>query len=272
MAHLSAEDDRSFGALIRDLRLDRGWSQGRLATVLCEASGRSTLTREEISRWERGRRTVGPFWLPHLADALQVPVEELEACRVRRRQFITSAAIAAAGLAPAGTSTGRLASDLSASIASGDTGPLRLLQTTHETDLLVSKMVGQDRGSVLHLARWMSDEDSDVLRVNAAGILAKTQHQTSMLDRVAGALRRDSMARTRYLAAVVGRVGASVPALADELYNARDCGARWCSAYLLGQDGRPAARRALVAALRVEPVRENVRSIGLVLNGADPCT
>lgn len=72
----------SVGALIRALREARGWSQGRLASALCEVSARPTLTREEISRWENGKRSVGPFWLAHLARTLGLPVEVLEAAGV----------------------------------------------------------------------------------------------------------------------------------------------------------------------------------------------
>ncbi|WP_327067395.1 helix-turn-helix domain-containing protein [Kitasatospora sp. NBC_01250] len=74
----------SVGALIRALREARGWSQGRLASALCEASTRPTLTREEISRWENGKRSVGPFWLAHLARTFALPVEVFEAAGVGR--------------------------------------------------------------------------------------------------------------------------------------------------------------------------------------------
>jgi transcriptional regulator with XRE-family HTH domain len=84
------------GCLIRDLRLSKGWSQGRLADELCRVSRHATVTREEISRWERGKRQPGPFWLRHLATALQVPREVLDG--VNRREFLTD--IAATAIAP----------------------------------------------------------------------------------------------------------------------------------------------------------------------------
>lgn len=70
-----------FPALLRRLRTGRGWSQARLAGVLCEASGRPTVTRHDVSRWERGKR-VPRAWLPYLAEVLDVPRERLELATV----------------------------------------------------------------------------------------------------------------------------------------------------------------------------------------------
>ncbi len=53
------------------------------------------MTREDISRWERGKRSPGPFWLRHLATLLEVPLTVLENDTVKRRTFLTSAAAAA---------------------------------------------------------------------------------------------------------------------------------------------------------------------------------
>jgi transcriptional regulator with XRE-family HTH domain len=82
--------------VIRDLRLARGWSQGRLATALCEVAQRATVSREEVSRWERGKVEPGAYWLGHLAVVLQIPQEALEA--MRRRTLLTD--IAATAIAP----------------------------------------------------------------------------------------------------------------------------------------------------------------------------
>ncbi|MGH8883034.1 MAG: hypothetical protein ACRD0P_37775, partial [Stackebrandtia sp.] len=162
------------------------------------------------------------------------------------------------------------AAELMASVAGGDSAPLAGIQTTHQTDLALSSLAGADRGSLLRLGRWMHDGGSAVLRVNATGILAKTS-SADMLDEVALTLGRDSEVRDLYVWALSTRVGYRTGALAAEVLNPRDAGARWCAAWLLGQDGSPAARAALTVALRREQLRENVRAIGLMLNGADPC-
>lgn len=46
-------------------------------------------------------------------------------------------------------------------------------------------------------------------------------------------------------------------------------GARWCAGWLLARDGSGASRQALARALKSEPVVENVRAFGLMLNGQD---
>ncbi|WP_018353506.1 helix-turn-helix domain-containing protein [Longispora albida] len=73
----------AFGVLLLRYRLALGWSQRRLATRLCEAAGTATLSRHEVSRWERGQRVPGPFWLGWLADVLSVPEPQLAAAAAR---------------------------------------------------------------------------------------------------------------------------------------------------------------------------------------------
>jgi transcriptional regulator with XRE-family HTH domain len=69
----------SIDSMLVTLRLERGLSQLRLAELLCAASGCPTLTRHEISRWERGDRVPSRRWQAWLAVVLEVPVERLEA-------------------------------------------------------------------------------------------------------------------------------------------------------------------------------------------------
>ena len=66
------------GAIIARRRREQGRSQRGLAEALCLSSGRATVTRHEISRWERGRRVPGRPWLRFLARALDVQLEDLE--------------------------------------------------------------------------------------------------------------------------------------------------------------------------------------------------
>ncbi|GAB2940808.1 hypothetical protein GCM10027280_31670 [Micromonospora polyrhachis] len=84
--------DRStlLGPLLTQLRLAHGWSQLDVAERLCQASGLATLSRHEISRWERQQRVPGDFWLGWLATVLEVPLDCLTAAatatlRVRGR-------------------------------------------------------------------------------------------------------------------------------------------------------------------------------------------
>jgi transcriptional regulator with XRE-family HTH domain len=68
----------SIGALLTRLRLARGYSQLRVAERLCATSGLATVSRHEVSRWEREERIPGSFWLGWLAVVLEVPLAELE--------------------------------------------------------------------------------------------------------------------------------------------------------------------------------------------------
>lgn len=70
-------DNVAFGTHLARLRRESGKSQRRLAEVLCDLSGRPTVTRHEISRYERGER-VPRYWLPYLAQALDVSLDVLE--------------------------------------------------------------------------------------------------------------------------------------------------------------------------------------------------
>jgi hypothetical protein len=74
------------GPLLACCRLARGWSQQRTAAELCAAAGVATLSRHEVSRWERQRRVPGGFWLGWLAVVLDVPLVVLaEAAAATRR-------------------------------------------------------------------------------------------------------------------------------------------------------------------------------------------
>ncbi|WP_144121500.1 helix-turn-helix domain-containing protein [Catellatospora sichuanensis] len=61
------------GRLIAETRRRRGYSQTRLAALLCAAAEVTTVTRHEVSRWERGDRLPGAQWLAWLALVLDLP-------------------------------------------------------------------------------------------------------------------------------------------------------------------------------------------------------
>ncbi|MFI6265202.1 transcriptional regulator [Micromonospora sp. NPDC051006] len=75
------------GPLLTQLRLARGWSQQRTAAELCAAAGVPTLSRHEISRWERQVRVPGDFWLRWLAVVLAAPVALLTDAAARARRL-----------------------------------------------------------------------------------------------------------------------------------------------------------------------------------------
>lgn len=178
------------------------------------------------------------------------------------------------------------------SISSGSSTRLATAQTTHATDLVLAQFAEADADSTANLARWMTGGPSAVLRVNAAGVLAKMD-SPAMTDSVVTALRSDHAARALYLTAVASRVlriswadaarmatgsaisGDGVEALAAELRNPRDAAARWCSAALLyraGAANRANVRAAVADALGSERSAENLRSMAALTSGMDPIT
>jgi transcriptional regulator with XRE-family HTH domain len=70
-------DHETIGPLLARLRQARGLSQLALAQTLCAVSGHATITRHEVSRWERQERIPSPYWLGWLAEALTVPIDVL---------------------------------------------------------------------------------------------------------------------------------------------------------------------------------------------------
>lgn len=76
---------RQLGALLVRLRERSGLSQKDAAEKLCELSGQFTVTRHELSRWEREVRIPSDFWLGWLSKVLGESVAELEKARSRSR-------------------------------------------------------------------------------------------------------------------------------------------------------------------------------------------
>jgi transcriptional regulator with XRE-family HTH domain len=66
------------GAVIRRLRHDRSMSQRVLADALVNASGNDSVDREQVARWENGRRIPSWYWRRWLADVLGSSEEDLE--------------------------------------------------------------------------------------------------------------------------------------------------------------------------------------------------
>lgn len=79
-------EGESIGALLAQVRSEHGISQLRLAERLCAASGLSTVTRSEVSRWEREERIPSGYWLGWLAAVLELPLGRLERATAVARQ------------------------------------------------------------------------------------------------------------------------------------------------------------------------------------------
>jgi transcriptional regulator with XRE-family HTH domain len=81
---------RFLGGLIAERRRVFGLSQRSLADVLCARTGRPTLTRNEISRYERETRIPTTATLAALTDVLGVPAPVLVQATglTRRRRYL----------------------------------------------------------------------------------------------------------------------------------------------------------------------------------------
>jgi predicted kinase len=79
---MTTDRRREFGAYLARLRGSR--SQRALAAELCELSSSATVTRHEVSRWERGER-IPEDWLPYLARAHSIPLTVLERMAAQAR-------------------------------------------------------------------------------------------------------------------------------------------------------------------------------------------
>lgn len=75
----------SLGPLIAQRRKELGRSQERLAEQLCTESGRLTVTKNEVSRYEREERIPSADSLRHLAIALALPLDTLERAAAKAR-------------------------------------------------------------------------------------------------------------------------------------------------------------------------------------------
>ncbi|MFJ9694884.1 hypothetical protein [Kitasatospora sp. NPDC101183] len=224
----------------------------QMASALCQREGKPPedhgTVLGQLKRWEGNKGIPGPRWLSALSHVLDCPLSILTAeaslSRVNRRAFINLTALVA--------TQGRAAGELTASMAGGDYGPLTTVQTTHAMDLVVASLA--DTPTTSRLRGWMKDGGTPLLRVNAAGILAKRPGQDSAVE-VARVLAHDPEVRHLYSTAVLARVGGLewnraqalaadlrtagdtaqflAARLAAETLNTRDAGARWCAAIML---------------------------------------
>ena len=82
--HVIIESDQNgdffepVGAVIRRLRHDQQMSQRVLADALVAVSGNDAVDREQVARWESGRRIPSWYWRRWLAHVLGSSEEELE--------------------------------------------------------------------------------------------------------------------------------------------------------------------------------------------------
>lgn len=235
------------------MRMDQALGHARRAAGLSyrDVADAGHIDRSVLCNVEKGRKPASENVIRAYERALGL----------NRREIFTLAAAALGASLTAGDR--ETITDMYASIASGDDTVLATVQTTHAVDHSLQALAIREKRTIKRLRLWLNDGDTAELRVNAAGILAKTG-DADLADEVALALARDADARDRYLTAVQNRVGTELDVLAAELHNQRDSGARWCAAYLLAGTGHS---EAITNAMRVEPSRETLRAMALAAGG-----
>jgi hypothetical protein len=95
---------------------------------------------------------------------------------VNRRDFFKVVSLVAGNI--------KVATELAASIAGNDSGPLGTVQTTHGTDLAIATLA--DRGTVAHLRRWLDNGDNPILCRSVDSTNSRAQF---IADRAATSLR-----------------------------------------------------------------------------------
>ncbi|MFF8533334.1 helix-turn-helix transcriptional regulator [Streptomyces sp. NPDC015532] len=269
----------SVGPHIKRLREQRGWSQSRLAHEVCQAAGviGDPVGRQEVSRWETGRRTPRE-WLPFIAAALGVSVDVLRAPLVPAEPPLpTLAEFLPEGdpLSPADGRTGRrvgmvqvddlqqrvhglrLADDV---LAGGDLIRPALRELRSAVKLYregshtgeVGRQLLRQIGELAQIAGWIASDagqHAEAERIYRLGISAATQAEDHTLaGNVAGSLAyqlsntgRESEGLTLAQAAL-NDAGNDAPPKARALYLDR---VAWAHTKLGGVDNGQQAMRAL---------------------------
>lgn len=262
------------GLTLRRAREEAGLSLSGMAK-------RTGYSRSYLGNVETGERQVTP-------DVVRA-YERVLGESVNRRQLLIAGSLAALSSGSAPDAAVHIAHEIS----KARSNLLTEVQTSHATDRAIASLVARDTPSMAALANW-SRSGTAVLRVNAAGILAKIGSPLVDSEAVA-VLRRDGDVRERYLTAVLSRIltlpwdaaynlattrgglagTGQLATVIAELRNPYDAGARWCSTVMLYRsraDDPVAVSSALVEALKTEPARENLRALGSALAGIDPVT
>lgn len=262
----------NLGHTLREARRAAGQSLSGMAR-------RTGYARSYLGNVETGKRQVTPGVIRAYERVLGDDVK-------RRDLFFGAFSTVVAAIAVPDVAT-----DIAREVSAERHGLLATVQTSHEVDHAIASLVSRQRPSIALLMKW-TRSGSPVLRVNAAGILAKVGFP-ALDDVVTNAIGGDPEVRDRYLTAVVSRV-LGVPwdeatriaadvrpsahvgrldAFVAEARNGRDSGARLCSVVMLAR-ARPEVpemvNAALVRALRGERSVGNLRAVGYALAGRDP--
>jgi transcriptional regulator with XRE-family HTH domain len=86
-SRVRSSDSMPIGRLIRSVRREHGLTQYDLADALVSVSGNDSLGRDEVSRWERGKRVPGPYWQRWLGKVLEIAPDRLRSSAKLAREL-----------------------------------------------------------------------------------------------------------------------------------------------------------------------------------------
>lgn len=172
------------GRLIRSARLRLHMSQYTLADKLAAVSGKPTVGRDRVARWERGRQVPRREWRQWLAVVLEVPVDRLDAgAEAARRRNRLGHAAAVAPVPESGT----------ARRPQGTPALLPVFRSRVQAGILAATLLNPDRAfSLTELAE------------HAGGSLASVSKEAKLLED-AGILTRRNDGAIRLMRAATDR-------------------------------------------------------------------
>lgn len=174
--------DPPIGHLIRSARHRLQISQYELADKLAAVSGKATMGRDRVARWERGRQVPRDEWRQWLSVVLQIPKPMLDAgaAAARRRSQVGHAAVTANP--PVGTPSPRR--------SQGTPALLPVFRSRVQAGILAATLMNPNRAfSLTELADHAGgslasvSKESDMLET--AGILTRRNNGTVRLVRAA---------------------------------------------------------------------------------------
>lgn len=177
--------DPPIGQIIRSARKQLKISQYELADRLAAISGKATMGRDRVARWERGRQVPRDEWRQWLSVALQVPKSTLDAgaAAARRRSQLGHAAVTANP--PVNSNTSRR--------NQGSPALLPVFRSRVQAGILAATLMNPNRAfSLTELAD------------HAGGSLASVSKESDLLE-AAGILARRNVGTVRLVRAVTDR-------------------------------------------------------------------
>jgi transcriptional regulator with XRE-family HTH domain len=169
--------------VIRAARRQRQLSQYSLARELATISGRPTITRDLVARWERGHQIPRLGTRQWLSVVLQIPQERLDiaAAAARRRSRLGHAVVTEN--APAAPGPARR--------AQGTPALLPVFRSRVQAGILAATLMNPDRSFSLtelaeHAGSSLASVDKENKLLEKAGILSSRREGTIRLMRAAG--------------------------------------------------------------------------------------